>query len=168
MQGKGTYVLSDNLGATMMRNMTRNLDMSEQEYIEIIELRQTIEYKSLELIVKKGTKDDLKHLEEALKDMKSSLDDYKKFAEADLRFHFAIIKGSHNRLFYAIINSCRGALEKYFTEMNKVNFDGFKDPIQKHQEIYLALKKGNFELAQSIMLGVIETNLKNNMGYLRK
>lgn len=166
--GKGTYILYDNIGATMMRNMVRTLDMSEQEYMEIIELRQSIEYKSIDLLVRRGTKDDFENLENALECMKLSQHDYKKYAEADLQFHLAIIKGSHNRLFYDIINGCQDTLLKYFIEMSKVNFDGFKDSIKKHQNIFFALKNGDALLAQNTMLGVIETNIRNNMGYLRK
>lgn len=166
--GKGTYVLFDNIASTMMRNMVRTLDMSEQEYMDIIELRQTIEYKSIELMVKRGTREDFDNLEKALESMKQSQQNYIKYAEADLQFHFTIIKGSNNRLFYDIINGCRETLVRYFTEMSKVNFDGFKDSIQKHQDILTALKKGDIALAQNTMLGVIETNLKNNMGHLRK
>ncbi|HEY5585023.1 MAG TPA: FadR/GntR family transcriptional regulator [Ruminiclostridium sp.] len=166
--GKGTYVLSDNIGASMMRNMTRTLDMSHQEYIEIMELRQTIEYKSIELIVERGTKDDFEQLNDALESMKLSRLDYKKYAEADLQFHLTIIKGSHNRFFYDIINSCHDALAKYFTEMCKVNFDEFEVSIKKHQKILTELKNGNVKLAQTTMLRIIEANIKSNIDYLRE
>lgn len=165
--GKGTYVLSNNIDTVMMANRTRFLDMTKKEYFEVIELRQTIEYKSLELMVKRGTKEDFDNLKNALEDMKASVSDYSKYSDADIKFHLAIIKGSHNRLFYEIINSCHNALIKYFIEMNKVNFDSFKDSIEKHSKIYIALTKGNYKVAQKILLDMINYNIENNLAYLR-
>lgn len=168
MPGKGTYVLGDNLGATMMRNMSRTLDLSEKEYMDIVELRQTIEYKSLELIARRGTPEDFSAMERALSKMKASTNDYKKYSEADLEFHLALINGSHNGIFFDIMKSFQGTFSKYFNEMNKVNFDEFSDSLVVHQKVLDAVKKGDVKTAQKTLLGNIETNIRNNKNQLRK
>src|SRR5574339_405081 len=58
-QGKGTFV-SENIGKNGINDFGIIIHLSEEQFLDMMVFRQTIEYKCLELAVEKATDEDIK------------------------------------------------------------------------------------------------------------
>ncbi|EIV0459403.1 FadR family transcriptional regulator, partial [Salmonella enterica subsp. enterica serovar Worthington] len=106
-QGSGSYV-SENFTPQMLSNDPRPImHLSREEFHDMMIFRQTVEFKCVELAVTHATDDDIRQLEEALNNMLIHKGDYKKYSEADYEFHLAIVRASHNSVFYNVMSSIK-------------------------------------------------------------
>ncbi len=97
------------------------MNLTEEQFFQLLEFRSCIEVPSLEITVEKATEDDFEKIRKALEHMKAGIGSVEEFSEADYEFHLALINATHNPFLIKAIVSCRDELYGCFCEMNKVN-----------------------------------------------
>jgi len=149
--GKGSFVLSNRIADNMVSMGVMHLDLSADEYRYVIELREALEFTSIDLLCREGTAEDLLLVKTGLDEMIANKSDSAGFVKADYSFHAAIIKGSHNPLFQSIFAGCKREMMKYFVEIAKYATDDHSRAIANHTNIYEALATHNAEKAKEII-----------------
>ncbi|MBA9027405.1 FadR/GntR family transcriptional regulator [Peribacillus huizhouensis] len=156
-QGKGTFV-TEHIGKIGINDFKPILHLSEEEFLDMMVFRQTIEYKCLELAVEKATNEDIMNIEEALNQMIRYRDDYKKYSEADYNFHLAIVMASKNQVFLQVIHSIRDIYYYYLEELNR--FIGVTlDSIEVHLQLFRAIQNRDAETAKELLTNAMENNI---------
>jgi len=135
--GLGSFVCNPNnfSGPTEGSDL---LEISEDDYLSLCELRACVENRAIQLSVENGTREDFDRIYEALQRMRDSADNLAEFTSADLDFHMAIVDGGHSKLLIKAYHSCRNELFFILREMNRVR-DSPTYAISTHQEIYEAI-----------------------------
>lgn len=156
--GKGSYV-STNLDKDRIVNINQPImHLSQEEFMDMMIFRQTVEFKCIELAAEKANDDDIQSIEEALSRMLINKNDYKKYSQADLDFHIAIIKASHNRIFINIINNISNIYYYYLEELNRV-FGITLESIEAHIKVFMAIKEHDIETAKQSLNSAMKTNI---------
>lgn len=157
--GRGTFVLSNRTGENAISMTVGKMDLSKNEFRYVVELRKAIEFTAVELMTQYGEPKDFERLYEALEDMRDCGGDTDKYVDADYRFHWAIIEGSHNPLFASVMNGVKDVLIRYFQEMAAVSNGNFTRAIENHTRIYEGLVSRDAERVKKIIDGTFEYNL---------
>lgn len=114
------------------------LEISEDDYLSLCELRACVENRAIQLSVEYGTQEDFDRIRDALQRMKESSNNSAEFTEADLDFHLAIVDSGHSKLLIKAYHSCQSELYFILQEMNRVR-DSPTYALSSHQEIYDAI-----------------------------
>lgn len=117
-----------------------NIDLTDDEFQDLMDLRTCIEFRAMELAAKRATKEDLVLIRQALKRMGAENNDLDSFTQADYDFHHAIILASHNRMFAQVMDSCRDQMYYCLREMNKMN-STWEWALDMHQTMYECLAR---------------------------
>ncbi|MFJ7512529.1 FadR/GntR family transcriptional regulator [Peribacillus simplex] len=157
-QGKGTFI-SENIGAIGIHDFNLIMHLSEEEFLDMMVFRQTIEYKCIELAVENATKKDLDNIEEALNQMFLYKDDYRKYSEVDFNFHLAIAKASGNKVFVNVILSIRDLYYHYLEELNRV-IGVTLESIEVHLQIFRAIQSKDAEKAKALLSNAMVKNIE--------
>jgi len=158
-QGKGTFV-SEKIGKMGINDFNLIMNLSEEEFLDMIVFRQTIEFKCIELAVNNATNEDFKRMEEALNQMFRFRDDYKKYSEADFNFHLAIARASKNKVFFTVISSIRDLYYQYLEELNRV-IGVTLESIEVHLQLFRALQNRDAEKAKEILDNAMVDNMES-------
>lgn len=157
--GRGTFVTANQIGENIISQSIDKMDLSKNEFRYVVELRKAIEFTSIDLMVKYGKEADFEQLRSALEEMKNCAGDTKVYVEADYKFHMALVNGSHNPLFSSVMNGCKDAVIKYFTEMALISNGDFQQPIENHEKIYNAMVSKKPDEVKKIIEGTFEYNI---------
>lgn len=155
-QGKGTFV-SEDIGEVHINDFIPIMHLSEEEFLDMMVFRQTMEYKCLDLAVANATSEDFENMEEILNEMLRCKDDYKKYSEADFNFHLAIAKASKNKVFYRVMLSIRDLYYYYLEELNRV-LGVTLESIEAHLQIFRAIQNRDADTAKQSLSKAMETN----------
>jgi GntR family transcriptional repressor for pyruvate dehydrogenase complex len=74
-------------------------------YAQIHEVRRVVEVEIAALAANRATEADIEALRKAIADMAAGVDDVNAASAADVEFHVALSRATHNRLFSLIIDS---------------------------------------------------------------
>ena len=157
--GSGSYVSEDFIPQMLSKNPQPVMHLSQEEFHDMMIFRQTVEFKCVELAVIHATEDDIYHLENALNNMMINKGNYKKYSEADYEFHLAIIRASHNSVFYKVMNSIKDIYYYYLEELNRT-LGTTIESVESHLKIYRAIKNRD---AQSALDEINQGLLKNTI-----
>lgn len=139
-QGSGSFVCNPNNFSGIIDDSV--LQISEDDFQSLIELRACVENRSIQLSVKYGTDQDFNAIHDALICMEESVGNLEKFTQADLRFHMAVVESGHSRLLIKAYRSCQTELLFIFREMNRVH-ESQTYALTTHNEIYQAILSRN-------------------------
>lgn len=114
------------------------LEISEDDYLSLCELRACVENRAIQLSVEYGTQEDFDRIYDALQRMKNSAHNSVEFTTADLDFHMAIVDSGHSKLLIKAYHSCQSELFFILQEMNRVR-DSPTYALATHQGIYEAI-----------------------------
>lgn len=114
--GQGSYVATHE---SIVSSVIPKMNLSEKEFKDMLEFRETIEFKCIDLAIKRADEKDLKRIEDALQKMIDNKHDYKKYSEADYQFHLAVAKASKNEFLYKVMENTK-AFYYYLEDLNKV------------------------------------------------
>ncbi|GAE28517.1 GntR domain protein [Halalkalibacter wakoensis JCM 9140] len=162
--GKGSfvsgYIQRDNLdGEKIIVNIT------PKELLDITEFREAVEVKVAELCIKNATEDDLAEIGAALEEMCECTHDYLKYSKADARFHYAMLKGTHNKVLYHSVLSVQKEFDRYLDELNRVFVShDLSDSYQLHKQLYNSILEKDDKLATSLVM----LNLRRNVLRIKK
>jgi len=135
-------------------NDTENiiLSLEKSSILELLEAREILEVKIVELAAQRATVEDIKSIEEALNKMnkEDGLRDDKK-TESDTEFHLAIASASHNFVFVNIIKLHLDLLRN--TREKTQQIPGRREERwREHQTILQAIKEHDGKKAREAML----------------
>lgn len=149
-QGMGSFVSNPkNFEKDSFEPETR-VGISESEYADLVEFRCCIEFRAIELAVKRATAEDLEKVNEALRAMEALADDIDALSEADYAFHYALVSCSKNPLLCNAIESCKPRMIQAFKATNKIN-DSLAWGIDVHRNVYIKLTERDARKAIQIL-----------------
>ncbi|CAG9295269.1 FadR/GntR family transcriptional regulator [Celerinatantimonas diazotrophica] len=157
-QGSGSFVSERFTPSMLDKDAQPIMHLSREEFYDMMVFRQTVEFKCMELAVEKATAEDIDRLEQALNNMLSNKDDYKKYSKADYEFHLAVVNASHNKVFYNIMESIRDIYYYYLEELNRA-IGITLESVEAHIKVFMAIKNRDSSAAVAILN---EAMLENN------
>ncbi|MEH7253932.1 FadR/GntR family transcriptional regulator [Neobacillus niacini] len=140
--GQGSFVL-DHPTVDVLDGIQLGLNMTDKEILDMLEFRETIEFKCIDLAVERATEEDVQSLEQALNKMIENKDDYKNYSLADFEFHLVFAKASKNNVLYNVMKNTK-AFYYYLEELNRV-FGVNSDTLEGHQRQFHFFKNRDAE-----------------------
>ncbi|QBK13245.1 FadR family transcriptional regulator [Thermoactinomyces vulgaris] len=142
--------------------------VTRQDLLSLLEARKVIETGMARYASERRSGEDLKQMEKALFDMKNAAAKGELGDEADLAFHYAIARASHNPVLEWMMESIYGILSRSLKESRQQLFliPGYPDQLlQEHQKICEAIAAqhaGEAENAMFMHLAGVEEKLFAN------
>jgi GntR family transcriptional regulator, transcriptional repressor for pyruvate dehydrogenase complex len=140
--GQGSFVL-DHPKVDVLDGIHLGMNMTDKEILDMLEFRETIEFKCIDLAVERATEEDVQSLEQALNKMIENKDDYKNYSLADFEFHLVFAKASKNDVLYNVMKNTK-AFYYYLEELNRV-FGVNSDTLEGHQRQFHFFKNRDAE-----------------------
>jgi GntR family transcriptional regulator, transcriptional repressor for pyruvate dehydrogenase complex len=167
-QGEGTFVRHFNVDA-LSRPLSPAVLLKSEEILELLEVRKVMETASAGLAAERRTSEDLQALREALDKMRKGIHASEELGEqADIEFHLAVARATHNRMLSHFMNTLSSAMRETMKESRKIWLYGEKATAerlyQEHEGIFQAIFEGDGSLARERMqnhLTKVEEFLKN-------
>lgn len=147
--GKGSFV-SERAMSFDIQMTAPIMNLSEKEFLDIMEFRELIETKCIELAVLRADEQDIAEIEKALTEMKDNQHDYSKYSLADYHFHLAIVKASKNQIFIHIIDRIKNVYYYHLKELNRVLAD-MEVSIFGHSQQLEAIKSRDMEAVRRLV-----------------
>ncbi|MBU5440690.1 FadR/GntR family transcriptional regulator [Paenibacillus sp. MSJ-34] len=163
--GKGSFV-SNTAGSYDLKMMAPIMNMSEKEFVDIMEFRELIETKCIELAVERADEQDILAIEKALNEMKANQNDYAKYSVADYQFHMAIVHATKNELFVQIMKSMKRVYYYHLEELNRV-LGELEVSLKGHTQQYQAIKNRDTELVKRLVRESVTTTTDRTIKWLR-
>ena len=142
-QGDGTYVRSSN-----RFNANMNLKYEQISLKDIKEARNAIEVTIVNLAAQRCTEKDLKLITNKFEKRKMLQETIKENTLADIEFHVAIAKASHNKILIDLYQSISSYLENHIAERQPNNDYDIEKIDALHECLYEAIK--NHDSKQAI------------------
>lgn len=138
----------------------RCASMPADDFVDkLVEMREIIEPAAAASAASKRTPAQLAEIEKAYAAMEAAatLDEW---AEADLRFHDAVLQATRNELLQSLFSVVETALGTYFV-LSARNANNFKYSLPQHKKILEAIRRQQPDVARKVMHGVIADSLAN-------
>jgi DNA-binding FadR family transcriptional regulator len=156
--GRGTSTLApspERVKQSLMRLFQDQPIPSAQEMERMLELRQVLEETAAGLAAVRATKQDLQALEAALLAMAQGATE-QEIVEADLRFHCAIARSTHNQYFEMVIEPLT------HTFMQQIKLSNVADiGVDMHRHIFEAIRARQPVAARQCVRRLLHTTLKD-------
>lgn len=153
-QGEGTYITYFDASRFSLPAATALL-MQREDMRDLTQVRKILEVGAAGLAAENYQEIDLEPMEEALEAMKNARGEEELGEKADLSFHLAIAKATHNQMLINLLQSVSGIMIELMRETRRLilyteagNVKLFKE----HQLIFEAIKARDSALAQKHML----------------
>ncbi|MEW5248429.1 FadR/GntR family transcriptional regulator [Microbulbifer sp. 2201CG32-9] len=137
-------------------------DTATREFmLDLIELRHIIEPKAAELAAKRATREDISNILSAYDAMANCGEDLQKRIEADIEFHTAVLKASHNSVLthfkHAISTYLRAHVKQGEAQTEEVS----QADLERHYQIALAIASGEAKSACSLAKEMLNLNRRH-------
>lgn len=150
-QGDGTYVITTSKFEANILNRLNNSKISE-----VHEVRFTLEREIVKLAAQRRTESDLTNIRKKLEIKNLTKDSIKENSEADLAFHLAIAKASHNSIFYDLYKSISEYIRTSIEERLELKHMEEELISQLHIDLFEAISSQNSKKAEEIMNKILE------------
>lgn len=150
-QGDGTYVITTSRFEANILNRLNNSKISE-----VHEVRFTLEREIVKLAAQRRTESDLTNIRKKLEIKNLTKDSIKENSEADLAFHLAIAKASHNSIFYDLYKSISEYIRTSIEERLELTHMEEELISQLHIDLFEAISLQNSKKAEEIMNKILE------------
>lgn len=131
--------------------------MDVEEFTDaVLEARRAIEPAASVLACKRASLADLARIEEALNGMERAGGNPDAFTEADLAFHEAVLRASHNLVFARFVHTIRAGLNLMLLASNK-SVEDYTRTVERHRALLTALVARNESAAFSASMGILST-----------
>ncbi|WP_373893683.1 FadR/GntR family transcriptional regulator [Virgibacillus sp. CBA3643] len=163
-QGEGTYVKEFDASKFTLP-ITSAFLMKLEDVKELYQVRKILEVGTAGLAAAHYQKEDLLEIEKSLMEMKDTKGNEELAEKADLDFHMAIAKATHNQMLIYLMGSVSEIMAETIRETRRVLLysEGRSDQLfTEHQLIYEAIKAGQSDQAEEYMydhLAVVESRL---------
>ena len=122
---------------------------------EVLEARRAIEPAAAALACARASLSDLARIEQALDGMRQAGGDPDLFTRADLAFHEALLRASHNQVFLQFIHSIRAGLNLMLLASNK-SVDDYTRTVASHKALLDAMVARDPEAARRASMAILE------------
>jgi len=129
---------------------TFNSGPSESQIRSLFEIRYIIEPAAAELAASRATKFSIAQISTALEDMRLAGSDVDASVESDLRFHQSILRSADNEMLTPLGYLIESALVETFRLSSEIP-GARENSIPMHENVFLAIRDGNAELARKKM-----------------
>lgn len=153
-RGSGSYCIS-----AEPSGFSRQLQSSDLE--EIYEIRAIFEVGMVGLAARKRTDEDIAAIRESLAERKESIQrlDFEAYTQADIRFHAALAKATHNKILTDFFAEWTKTLEMVLNDDEVENgFD--RNDQELHELIGTSVEMGNESAARAFMRQILENDLE--------
>jgi len=151
--GKGTYIRRINRAELLGSLATRKRD--EELFLDLLEVRELVESKAVELAIERATPEDLDKIETALRLLPStSPQNSPTPLEADLEFHLSLALASHNEILFCLARTVNEILQDV-RERTLMHPGRLQECQREHEAIYAAIRARDRERA----LAALKTHL---------
>lgn len=165
-QGEGTFVTRFN-PEQILSSFEAMQPATEQDILDLLEVRKIIEAGVVKLAAERRTDDDLRQIEQALLAMEQALTDGRLGEEADFSFHYCLALASKNPMLQSVMQSMEETMRKTLKASREKLFrkpGNAERLLSEHQQIYTAIANRNTSQAEQAMLfhinGVAEEIVK--------
>ncbi|SIS85563.1 transcriptional regulator, GntR family [Zobellia uliginosa] len=146
----GTFIA--NIGQIAMNGMIDDiLSLEEQDFKSLVETRILLELKTVKLAAIRRTEDDLERLKQAFKAYKTKMIAGDDCLEEDLLFHLAIASASKNSTMNTLMLLITPEIIVAYDQDRVCDGDVALAEVKKHEDIYMAIKDQNPQLAKEKM-----------------
>lgn len=138
-QGSGTYVQKQTASGESMEHR-----MARANIKELNEVREILELKIAEKAALNRTATDLKNIKKCLERRKKFAEegDLTNCIEADISFHIAVAKASHNEMLYDIYRAASEHLKKWFQKTYK-DTSSLNESHERHVALFKCIEAGD-------------------------
>ncbi|TPP05895.1 FadR family transcriptional regulator [Rhizobium glycinendophyticum] len=161
-KGSGTYLLKPITSATIHMPLSVNMGSLRDALLQTLEVRRGIECEACMAAARRRTKEDLRHISEALDEMERVHLEKGTAGKEDLVFHLAIYDATHNPLFRQLLEQMREAFESFWdTPFDRPDFARRSFPY--HRTLFNAIVAQDTEAARREtikILDIVEEDIK--------
>lgn len=143
-QGDGTYVRSNN-----RFNANMNREYSRVSIQDIKETRNAMELTIVSLAAQRRTEEDMAEITATFRNRTLLQDTVKENSRADIEFHMAVAKASHNQILYDLYRSISSYLESQIAVMQSASDVDMEQIDKYHEQLYYAILDKKPETAVS-------------------
>lgn len=144
------------------RTMVSRFDI---EYVEnLYEVRIMLEKFAIQTLAKGVNNEDLEELQSYVDTMKTEKDHSEIYREADINFHFSLVKLSQNKTLIQSWYSLKDLLLTLIEVTTSASRERQNEIIEQHDSIIVAIREGQFEQASI----VLEEHLRSASDYYRE
>lgn len=149
--GKGAYVNADPESLALYSLEWQ--DIKEQQKVqEIIEARMHLEQIIVQLVIEKASEDDFHELRNRLRHMQSLRNERDAYIQADLAFHFALAKASHNSIILGFYHNVRHIMRTWLERtMPRIRRQDRNITEQQHSDLLEAIEARDLTKAQMVI-----------------
>lgn len=149
VERKGTFVCGDYMDNTYANSdLDKALKMAP--ILDLMDVRILLEEKFISLAIKRITKEDIKHLRNILNEIKDADENTGEFLKADLAFHMALAKSTHNDI---IVEIMKTIIKRIYDHENVFKTSGHEtkeDTVVDFEKIIKYLERGNGKEAEKL------------------
>jgi len=161
VNGKGSYVTESGMEHFQDALQIYSLRSGGVgDWRELLSLRSLIETECARGVAKSGDPSKLDQVRKFLDIMRENQHDLKKFAEADIQFHQAIVKVFGNQLYAVVSTSLQGGRLRFAQETYRKK--QVTRALEEHIKIYEAMAAGQVDAAGQAMVDHL-LNARNNL-----
>ena len=154
LDGQGSWVSKDFEPHMLRGDPDYVIRLSREEFHDMIEFRQNVELKCVELAAMRATEEDITAIERALNAMMANRHDYKMYSLAESEFHLAVMRAAHNTIFTKAINAISGEYQAYLEELNEPGIP--TESVMAHGRLYEALKQHDAAATSKAMAEIMK------------
>lgn len=156
-RGEGTFV-SEVLPTEYLNTLLPMLMIEAGSMDEVLELREIIEVESVVLSAQRANEEDIGQMEAIIEAMEKAQGKNEEFAIADLDFHTAVARATHNNAVIKVVGLLHDILQEAMEEIIKIM--GYSRGIYYHKRILNAIKERDSEKARDVMREHIKETVK--------
>ena len=131
---------------------------TEKFMLDLIEMRGIIEPKAAELAAVRATKEDVATILSAYDTMAGSGEDRQARLDADILFHSAILKASHNEVLNHFKYAIAAYLKAHFRRGGAVSDEIDQKDLERHRQIAWAIAARKVKSAYSLTVEMLDSN----------
>jgi len=148
-RGSGSYLSAEPglRGMSEMMEAYSSLVSEAPGYFELFDLRLMVEKFCVRRLA--GMQCSADRLKEPLRRMEAAVDDLRKFGEADIKFHLAMVELTGHRLFYRIMKGLMDDLGRRFAKETYTDHSLVRQNLADHRAIHRLIASGNAEGAEA-------------------
>jgi GntR family transcriptional regulator, transcriptional repressor for pyruvate dehydrogenase complex len=167
-QGEGTYVKAFDPSRFSLPVSVAFL-MKPEDVKDLLEVRHILEVGAAGAAASKRTSEDLESMSRALEAMEKAQGNGDLGEEADLTFHVALVKASHNRMLVNLMHSVSEIMMQAMRETRKLlhTKEGTNRLLDEHQRIFSAIEARDVAQAKEAMLQHLQSVEDHLSDYIR-
>ena len=150
-QGDGTYVVATERLQVEFYNI-----MSGTTYQNVLEVRDLLERHIVTSAVKHCTDQDLREIESFLRQRNQGTGSIRESTEADLNFHMAIAKATHNDIIYSVYRYVSEYFNEFIYQKLHATTQDEQEIDRIHVSLFHAIRDKNTNLALDCVSKIIE------------